>query len=99
MNLSLYVGRPVVLCGLAENAKSGAILVCGPRSHVYVEGVRRWPDEHVHRAFEVRGVLDEVGDDAAPSAQGERRHRQGVRRYFIVRDVTVDLVPRPSEGR
>ncbi len=95
MDLSEYVGRPIILCGLANNARAGAILVCGPNSHVYIEGVAIWPDEHVNRAFEVRGVLAEAGSSADLRSPDGRRHRQGVGRYYIVREPTVELIPRP----
>ncbi|RMI29521.1 hypothetical protein [Nocardia stercoris] len=87
LDLADYVGRPVLLLGVADNLLAGAILVCGRNSHVYIDGLDRWPEEQCNRPFEVTGVLAERDSDADLRGP-DGRPRQGIGRHYVVRDAT-----------
>lgn len=81
MDIAKYVGGFTVLMGIAENAAAGAILLCGPRTHVYIEGLSAWPDKDLRAAVEVSGTLTEgVSAPALSATSLDNRLR---RRYVL----------------
>ncbi|BCK56986.1 hypothetical protein [Nocardia wallacei] len=89
MNFEAYLDRPVTLFGIAQNSMTGAVLLCGSRSVVYIEGVREWSDTDVSKTFEVSGTLVAAGDDAdLYSPEGAIKH--GIGRHYVVKDATVE---------
>ncbi|NUS44857.1 MAG: hypothetical protein HOQ24_14360 [Mycobacteriaceae bacterium] len=87
MDFSDDIGRTVILYGIAENDGAGAILRCGPDSHVYIDGLAEWSDSDVHNAFEVTGTLVERGSDADLQVN-DNTVAHGVGRHFAVRNAT-----------
>ena len=89
MNLDESVNSEVDLFGLAENAMSGAVVLCGPGAHVYIDGLREWPDEHLYQAVRVSGTLVEEGEDV-DSTSPEAVHALG--RHFVIKDPSWEWV-------
>ncbi|MEV4130518.1 hypothetical protein [Nocardia sp. NPDC049707] len=91
MNLEEYVNSTVTLYGIAEDAMAGPILVCGPSSHVYIEGLREWDDGDLYSAFAVTGMLVEEGDNADLVAEdGSSAH--GIGRHYVVKNATWERI-------
>jgi hypothetical protein len=67
---------PTRLCGLAENAKGGAVIVLDDGAVVYILGLESWPDE-LHRkrilasgGFARRKLIPDPPPPDQPQAQG-----------------------------
>ncbi|MEV0295418.1 hypothetical protein [Nocardia sp. NPDC050710] len=91
MDLADYVDDTATLFGLAENAAAGAILRCGPNTHVYIGGLPRWADDELDAAFEVTGHLVAEGDDADLRAS-DGRPRHGLGRHYVLKDATWERI-------
>ncbi|WP_280379937.1 hypothetical protein [Nocardia wallacei] len=92
MNFEEYLDTPVTLYGIAENSMAGAVLVCGPDAHVFIEGVTEWGEDVRLKAIELDGVLTSEGDDAdlEPDETGIARH--GIGRHYVVKDATWEVI-------
>ncbi|MFD0363444.1 hypothetical protein ACFQZZ_18510 [Nocardia sp. GCM10030253] len=91
MDLEQYVNSTVTLYGLAEDAMAGAILLCGPSSHVYIDGLQEWSDSDRYSAFEVTGMLVKEGDDAdLVSDDGSVAH--GIGEHYVMKNPTWERI-------
>jgi hypothetical protein len=63
MDFADYINATVTLYGIADDAMTGAVLRCGPSSHVYIDGLSQWRDNERYTALEVTGTLVEDGSD------------------------------------
>lgn len=89
MNLDEYINGNVILYGLADNAMAGAVLVCGPNSQVYIEGLGEWTEEDRFSAIRVTGLLVVEGDDADLGNAEAPVH--GIGRHYVVKDAQWEL--------
>ncbi|WP_280362678.1 hypothetical protein [Nocardia wallacei] len=93
MNLEEYLNTPVTLYGIAENSMAGAVLVCGPDSHVFIDGLAEWSEDEKLRAIELDGLLVREGDDAdlEPDEAGIVSH--GIGSHYVVKEATWEVIP------
>ncbi|MFB8006017.1 hypothetical protein [Nocardia sp. NPDC056000] len=89
MNLDEFLNDTVTLFGLADNAMFGAVVVCGPNSHVYVEGLHEWSDDDRFKSVEITGVLVLEGDDMDLDSEEIPVH--GLGRHYVVKDAQWEL--------
>lgn len=91
MDLADCVNSTVILYGIADNAMAGAILRCGPSSHVYIDGLSQWNDSERYSAFEVTGTLaEESGDVEIGAGEGSVSH--GLGRHYVVKNAAWERV-------
>ncbi|WP_406280955.1 hypothetical protein OH799_15725 [Nocardia sp. NBC_00881] len=91
MNFEEYLNEEVTLFGIAENSMYGAIVMCGPRSLVYIDGLDEWSGADEYKTVEVSGTLVAEGDDAdLYTEDGAVKH--GVGRRYILKDSTWELL-------
>jgi hypothetical protein len=87
MDFADYVNATVILYGIADNAMAGAVLRCGPSSHVYIDGLSQWSDSERYTALEVTGTLIEEGSDLGLRADdGTVMH--GIGKHYVVKNAT-----------
>ncbi|MFI5714263.1 hypothetical protein [Nocardia sp. NPDC051750] len=87
MNFEEYLDGPVTLFGVAENSMNGAMLLCGARSVVYIDGLREWDAADVTKMFELSGTLVTEGDDdELHTADGAVGH--GIGRHYVVKEAS-----------
>jgi len=92
MNFEEYLNYEVTLYGRAENSVYGPVLVCGPRSMVYIDGLPEWDAADVGGVAEVTGTLAAEGNDADLRApDGSAMH--GVGRRYIVKNASWEILP------
>ncbi|MCU1640797.1 MAG: hypothetical protein JWN03_1072 [Nocardia sp.] len=85
MNFEDYLNEEVTLFGIAENSIYGAIVMCGPRSLVYVDGLQEW-GEVEDKTVKITGIVVAEGDDG--DLRTEEGVKHGVGRRYILKDAT-----------
>jgi hypothetical protein len=87
MDFANYVNATVTLYGIADNGAAGAVLRCGPSSHVYIDGLPEWGDSERYSALVVTGTLIEEGSDLSRRTDdGTIMH--GISKHYVVKNAT-----------
>jgi hypothetical protein len=87
MDFADYINTTVILYGISDNAAAGAVLRCGPTSHVYIDGLSQWSDNERYTALEVTGTLTEKGSDLDLRAD-DQTVMHGIGKHYAVENAT-----------
>lgn len=94
MDLAGHIGQQLTLFGVADNAMAGAVLRCGPDTHVYIDRLTTWSDVDLYAAFEVTGTLIEAGTDVMAEPADFLVARLG--RHYVLTDPQCRRLPPPD---
>jgi len=54
------VGSEITIEGIAQNAKSGGVIITNDSVIYYIEGVDSWEDNFYNKKVKVKGILDYI---------------------------------------
>ena len=72
-NPSEYLNEKVILKGVAENAKAGAVVVLSDGASVYIDKLESWDEQWFKKRIKVTGILrkKKLAPDPVMNEKGE----------------------------
>ena len=57
MSIEDHLGKEVMMEGIAQNAKGGAVLITKDENVIYIKGLAEWSEDMLGEQLAVRGIL------------------------------------------